>query len=92
MFRIFLASRLMGSPLLVDQTAVTSFWWRTVSRVLVRSPVRKITYWVRLVYPGSSGAEIPSRVTLRSLLSITSGRTFSTCSERLCFRISRPLR
>ncbi|QHN84597.1 uncharacterized protein DS421_16g530010 [Arachis hypogaea] len=32
-----------GRPLRVDQTAVTSFWWRTALRVLVGSPVRKIT-------------------------------------------------
>ncbi|KAL4343564.1 hypothetical protein AHAS_Ahas11G0091000 [Arachis hypogaea] len=56
---IFLVSRLMGRPLRVDQIAVTSFWWKTALRVLVGSPIRKITCWGRLILLGSGGAETP---------------------------------
>ncbi|KAL4329926.1 hypothetical protein AHAS_Ahas13G0348900 [Arachis hypogaea] len=82
----------MGRPLQVDQTAVTSFWWRTALRVLVGSPVRKITCRGRLILHGCDGAETPRGVILSSLLSGTSECTFSACSEQLCFRISRLLR
>ncbi|KAL4276062.1 hypothetical protein AHAS_Ahas20G0169600 [Arachis hypogaea] len=78
---IFLVSRLMGRLLPVDQTAVTNFWWRTALPVLVGSPVHKITCWRRLISHGSGGAETLSLVTLRSLLSSTSGHTFSACSD-----------